>query len=93
MNSVVSTRNKHLVQRDEAVIGYLLAGYPEPTEFLHLLREVEATGLDALEIGYPSENPFADGEIIQAAHRAESPWPETSLTGGRLGSLLRCPSG
>jgi len=70
LNSVVSTRNKHLVQRDEAVIGYLLAGYPEPTEFLHLLREVEATGLDALEIGYPSENPFADGEIIQAAHRA-----------------------
>ena len=79
MNSVVSTRNKHLVQRDEAVIGYLLAGYPEPTEFLHLLREVEATGLDALEIGYPSENPFADGEIIQAAPRGNRTLPERRL--------------
>ena len=68
MTIIASKRNEQLAKQEDAVIGYLLAGYPSQSQFMELLHAVEKTALDALEIGYPSQNPYADGEIIKAAH-------------------------
>ena len=70
MNAIASKKNGQLMEQENALIGYLLAGYPGRAEFLQLLDAVGQTALDAIEIGYPSKNPYGDGDTIQAAHRA-----------------------
>ncbi len=50
------------------MVGYLLAGYPNGGRFIELLGELEDTDLDVVEIGFPSTNPYADGEVISKAH-------------------------
>jgi tryptophan synthase alpha chain len=47
-----------------AVVGYITAGFPEPREFLRVLRAV-ASAADAVEIGVPFSDPMADGVTIQ----------------------------
>lgn len=47
-----------------AVIAYITAGYPEPREFLDVLRAVSGA-CDAVEIGVPFSDPMADGVTIQ----------------------------
>jgi tryptophan synthase alpha chain len=47
-----------------ALIAYITAGFPEPREFLSLLRSV-ASAADAVEIGVPFSDPMADGVTIQ----------------------------
>lgn len=49
-------------------VGYLTAGYPEQETFFECLRECCKRGLPVLEIGFPSANPYQDGEVIQNAH-------------------------
>lgn len=51
-------------------VGYLLAGYPEKNSFFDILSACEKAGLDIFEIGYPSEHPDGDGEIIRKAHKS-----------------------
>jgi tryptophan synthase alpha chain len=55
-----------------ALIAYITAGYPEPREFLSVLRAV-ASAADAVEIGVPFSDPMADGITIQrsSAHAIE----------------------
>lgn len=57
-----------MINKKNVLIGYLLGAYPSGEEFLQLLKDIENTDLDVLEIGYPSENPYADGDVIKAAH-------------------------
>jgi tryptophan synthase alpha chain len=47
-----------------ALVAYVTAGYPEPREFLQLLRAVSSAA-DAIEIGVPFSDPMADGVTIQ----------------------------
>jgi tryptophan synthase alpha chain len=46
------------------LVAFLTAGYPEPREFLTVLRSV-ASVADAVEIGVPFSDPMADGVTIQ----------------------------
>ncbi len=64
-----SIRNRNCLTKRKLIVGYLLAGYPEKERFLHILSGCETAGLDVFEIGYPSEAPVADGEVIKKAHR------------------------
>lgn len=48
-------------------VGYITAGYPEREEFFRILKECENNGMPIVEIGFPSTNPFADGDFIKRA--------------------------
>lgn len=47
-----------------ALVAFVTAGYPEPREFLKVLRSVSSAA-DAIEIGVPFSDPMADGVTIQ----------------------------
>ena len=47
-----------------SLVAFVTAGYPEPREFLTVLRSV-ASAADAIEIGVPFSDPMADGVTIQ----------------------------
>jgi tryptophan synthase alpha chain len=49
-----------------ALVAFVTAGYPEPREFLKVLRAVSGAA-DAIEIGVPFSDPMADGVTIQRA--------------------------
>lgn len=53
-----------------AIIPYLTAGYPDPSETVELVRALEEGGADLIEIGLPFSDPLADGPTIQAASQA-----------------------
>ena len=63
-------RIRHALARDlmkrerPALVGYITAGFPEPSEFLKVLKAV-ASAADAVEIGVPFSDPMADGVTIQ----------------------------
>lgn len=44
---------------------YFTAGYPELNSTLDIAEELERSGADFLEIGFPYSDPLADGPVIQ----------------------------
>jgi tryptophan synthase alpha chain len=54
--------------RKGIVAGYFLGGYPDIPLSVELMKK-SAPEVDVLEIGYPAENPFLDGDIIRQAHK------------------------
>ncbi|MDR2160388.1 MAG: tryptophan synthase subunit alpha [Treponema sp.] len=48
--------------------GYFLAGYPDISSSMALIRK-SIPDVDIFEIGYPSRNPFFDGDVISEAHK------------------------
>jgi len=46
---------------------YVTAGYPDPSTSLDLLRALEQSGADVIEVGVPFSDPMADGPVIQAS--------------------------
>lgn len=46
---------------------YFTAGYPQLTDTVTILKELEAKGIDMVEIGIPFSDPMADGPVIQEA--------------------------
>ena len=58
------------MEKFDIFMGYLPAGYPDRDGFLALLESATGAGLDILEVGFPSKNPFADGKVIRDTHRA-----------------------
>ena len=62
-------RNALTLDGEPALIAFITAGYPEPTQFLNVLREV-GDAADAVEIGVPFTDPMADGVTVQRASRA-----------------------
>lgn len=71
MKEIVAKRNSDSIMNGKKLlVGYLLAGYPEKESFLKLIVKCEAEGIDIFEIGFPSEDPSSDGEVIQKAHQA-----------------------
>ena len=50
-----------------ALVVYVTAGYPDPSTSLELLRALEQSGADVIEVGVPFSDPMADGPVIQAS--------------------------
>lgn len=48
---------------------YFTAGYPELTDTLPVLRELQLAGIDMVEIGMPFSDPMADGPVIQESNQ------------------------
>lgn len=68
MIKIYSEKNRMVLENEDTLVGYFLAGYPNTRTFLELVEELESTSLEILEIGFPSKNPYADGKVIQDAH-------------------------
>lgn len=49
---------------------YFTAGYPELQDTLPILRELQNSGVDMIEIGLPFSDPLADGPTIQESSLA-----------------------
>ena len=70
MSEIWSARNRAaLGKRGRLLVGFLLAGYPSREGFLEAITQSVAAGLDIVEIGFPSQNPVNDGQIIKEANR------------------------
>ena len=50
-----------------AFITFLMAGDPDPSTSLEIIKALPAAGADIIEIGMPFTDPMADGPAIQAA--------------------------
>lgn len=50
-----------------ALCGYFLSAYDSPKKFYSIMKNLQ--GIDIIEYGIPSENPFLDGSIIANAHK------------------------
>lgn len=46
---------------------YFTAGYPQLDDTCSILKELQAKGIDMVEIGIPFSDPMADGPVIQGA--------------------------
>lgn len=69
MNTILASRNFNLIKpENKLLVSYLLGGYPDKESFLKLMRKCDAAGVDIFEIGFPSSNPYSDGEVIKKAH-------------------------
>lgn len=70
MERIYSERMKACVEHNPHVlVGYFTAGYPDSEAFFEILRECCKRGLSILEAGFPSRDPYEDGEVIRKAHR------------------------
>jgi len=54
----------------KALIPYLMAGFPEPSQTLALMHALVQGGADIIELGVPFSDPMADGPVIQKAGEA-----------------------
>jgi tryptophan synthase alpha chain len=54
--------------RKGTLVGYFLGGYPDIPFSINIMKK-SAPEVDVFEIGYPSETPFLDGDIIRRAHK------------------------
>lgn len=48
---------------------YYTAGYPNLGDTMRIAEELQASGADFLEIGFPYSDPVADGPVIQASSK------------------------
>ncbi len=68
MTEVFSKRNIDLANHGKKLVGYILAGYPDEERFFDVLKVCEEAPVDIMEIGFPSRDPYSDGEVISKAH-------------------------
>src|SRR3954464_5427762 len=66
-------------KKKKALVAYMSAGYPAFNEQFKLVKTLEQSGADILELGVPFSDPIADGPTIQFASQ-ESLKRGTSLT-------------
>lgn len=53
----------------KAIIPFITSGFPTPALFWDKLAELDAAGVDIIELGIPFSDPVADGPVIEAASR------------------------
>lgn len=69
MHKIYSKITKELIDSKKRIlVGYLLAGYKDNETFFESMKICEEGSIDIFEIGFPSKNPYADGELIATAH-------------------------
>ncbi|MEX0996445.1 MAG: tryptophan synthase subunit alpha [Flavobacteriaceae bacterium] len=63
----MSTRLKSLFEKKKSNILsiYFTAGYPEIDDTMEIVKNLDAAGVDLIEIGMPFSDPLADGPVIQ----------------------------
>jgi tryptophan synthase alpha chain len=58
--------NKLFENRKQKILSvYFTAGFPELNDTLSIIRELDKSGVDMIEIGMPFSDPVADGPVIQ----------------------------
>lgn len=62
MNKV---RQKILYNRGKILNIYVTASYPEIDSTIAIIKALETSGVDIIELGIPNSDPLADGETIQ----------------------------
>jgi tryptophan synthase alpha chain len=67
MNRIDKKFNELRARKRKAFIAYITAGDPDLSATKRLALELEASGVDILELGIPFSDPIADGPTIQAA--------------------------
>ncbi|MBO1001959.1 tryptophan synthase subunit alpha [Pseudogracilibacillus auburnensis] len=51
------------------ITTYFVGGHPTKEASIDMIEKAVHAGVNAIEIGFPSKNPFLDGETIKRAHR------------------------
>ncbi|MFC1552677.1 tryptophan synthase subunit alpha [Candidatus Latescibacterota bacterium] len=67
MRALEKTFKELQSQGRKAFIAYITAGDPDIQATVRLVRELEAGGVDIIELGIPFSDPIADGPVNQAA--------------------------
>ena len=62
--------NKKLGEKQKLLSIYFTAGYPDLGDTVKIIKELENSGVDMIEIGLPFSDPLADGPTIQASSTA-----------------------
>src|ERR1700741_344303 len=44
---------------------FLTAGYPKPLDTIEIIKQLNTTKVDLIEVGIPYSDPIADGPVIQ----------------------------
>jgi len=58
--------NKLFKNRKKKILSvYFTAGYPEVNDTISIIKELDRSGVDMIEIGMPFSDPVADGPVIQ----------------------------
>jgi tryptophan synthase alpha chain len=60
-------QNKLHDKKENLLTIYFTAGYPELNDTGTIIKELEASGADIVEVGMPFSDPVADGPTIQAS--------------------------
>ncbi|MGE5533685.1 MAG: tryptophan synthase subunit alpha [Bacillota bacterium] len=67
MSSITKTFQELKARKEGALIGYIMAGDPNPESTPKIANALIKGGIDILELGLPFSDPIADGPTIQAA--------------------------
>ncbi|QAU43976.1 tryptophan synthase subunit alpha [Bradyrhizobium guangzhouense] len=68
MTTRIDTRFAELKKQGRAAfVTYVMAGDPDPTTSLEIVKALPKAGSDVIELGIPFTDPMADGPSIQAA--------------------------
>ncbi|MCX2451534.1 tryptophan synthase subunit alpha [Pedobacter sp. PLR] len=62
--------NKLFQEKKNILSIYYTAGYPNLGDTVAIAEELERSGADLLEIGFPYSDPVADGPVIQASSKS-----------------------
>ena len=65
MGRIAAKLAKRKAEGRPAFVAFLTAGDPSPERTLGAALELEAAGVDVLELGVPFSDPLADGPVIQ----------------------------
>ena len=61
MNRILS-----VLEQDHKLLSiYFTAGFPQLEDTVSILKQLEASGVDMIELGLPFSDPLADGPTIQ----------------------------
>lgn len=75
MGRIAETFKELRKKGDKGLVTFITAGDPDLNTTAEIIRELEASGADFLELGIPFSDPMADGPTIQLAS-------ERALAGG-----------
>lgn len=60
------TRIQNTLKQKETILSiYTTAGYPQLNDTVEVLKRLQASGVDMIEVGLPFSDPLADGPTIQ----------------------------
>ena len=62
--------NKKLAENKKLLSIYFTAGYPDLNDTVKIIKDLEKSGVDMIEIGLPFSDPLADGPTIQESSTA-----------------------